>query len=654
MRINCHVPITLRIVGVPTDDQLVLIGRALTRAVTDRLAEAERVLADRHGHTDATATEVRERHTPEREHTAGYAVPSYQLAGDPVVLPITPPPPPDLDANEASALAAHSPGTTLVDPARAAGQNEAGVRALALEIFGSREAVDAMFATLSPLVQQEVDRQHPPEGPDQRTDHRLQFFLRMRLYFPSWQAVLDHFRNFDRVRRPGTAVSGEVDIVLHHDAAVRLERVLTVLAKHDHPFPTIYGGFQLRHFEEGEIKSYGFMIHALGYAVDIAAATNPKIGFMKGGAGHFDPYQIAAAIDPSGAHMDMGPGWPAIVEAMGKRTASDDHTSAAEDQDPVAKRIFEVFEQRFRAMAAGSLGFIGTLSADHRTKLLDVRQRYFAVLREIAAQKRPVDPKTLADLQARRIGVLREIPPLVTEWITALDTEVTRAIARHPGMDRMRAPDAIRADLRHAEKNVQQAQQEEQRARTATAAAVRRRAAAVAKVRPSGKDWAPTPAAAVTELAAARQAADDALRDEMYARRLRERAVVARDQLKAELATSDTPALRPAWEWITKVGQLREELAGPDLSTPAGLATFEALTTGNLRTIAPADNPPLLRLLEVGFFNPTAAFDLQFFAEMAHSGFVPGATWQFGGADPMHFELQEGRNRILQPGTLGP
>lgn len=643
MRINCHVPITLRIVGVPTDDQLALVAAALIRAVTDRLAEAERVLADRHGHSDATVTEVREQYAPARAHTAGYAVPSYQLAGNPVVLPL-----PDLDANEA---AARLPGTTLVDPARPATENEAAVAAIALEIFGSREAVDAMFATLSPLVQQEVDSQHRPEGSDQRTDHRLQFFLRMRLYFPSWQAVLDHFRNFDRVRRPGTAVSGEVDIVLHHDAAVRLERVLTVLANHNHPFPTIYGGFQLRHFEEGEIKSYGYMIHALGYAVDIAAATNPKIGFMKrGGAGQFDPYQIAAAIDPSGAHMDMGPGWPAAVEAMGRRTATD-HTSAAEDQDPVAKRIFEVFEQRFRAMAAGSLGFIGTLSADHRTKLLDVRQRYFAVLR---ALRLPADPKTLADLRARRISVLREIPPLVTEWITALDAEIGRSLAKHPGMDRMRAPDVIRADLRHAEKNVQQTQQEDQRARTATATAVRRRDAAVAKVRPSGKDWAPTPAAALTELAAAREAADDALRDEMLARRLRERAVVTRDQLKAELATSDTPALRPAWEWITKVGQLREELAAPDLSTPAGLATFEALTTGNLSTIAPADNPPLLRLLEVGFFNPTAAFDLDFFAEMAHSGFVPGATWQFGGADPMHFELQEGRNRILPPGTPAP
>jgi hypothetical protein len=49
VEINCHLPITLRITGVPSDDQLAAVGRALTRAVAARLAEAERVLEERHG-----------------------------------------------------------------------------------------------------------------------------------------------------------------------------------------------------------------------------------------------------------------------------------------------------------------------------------------------------------------------------------------------------------------------------------------------------------------------------------------------------------------------------------------------------------------------------------------------------------------------------
>jgi hypothetical protein len=64
VRICCHVPITLRIVGVPTDDQLAAVGTALARAVAARLAEAERLLGERHGHP-----------------AGGLALASYQVGG---------------------------------------------------------------------------------------------------------------------------------------------------------------------------------------------------------------------------------------------------------------------------------------------------------------------------------------------------------------------------------------------------------------------------------------------------------------------------------------------------------------------------------------------------------------------------------------------
>jgi len=87
MRIDVHVPITLRIVGSPTDDQLAAAGQALTRAVAARLAQAERLLADRHGHRGATSVEISEPYDPEREGAEGYAVPSFGHGGDPVVVP---------------------------------------------------------------------------------------------------------------------------------------------------------------------------------------------------------------------------------------------------------------------------------------------------------------------------------------------------------------------------------------------------------------------------------------------------------------------------------------------------------------------------------------------------------------------------------------
>ena len=690
VRIDCHVPITLRIVGVPTDDQLVAVGRALTRAVAARLAEAERLLADRHRGAVGGRPQARERYDPSRAGSTGYAVPSYQDAGDPVAVPTSPavpaavgaqppvdaspadpatPPPaaapthvapalPDLDANEAAERLAH-PDLARFDLNQTVAQNEDAVRAVALAAFGSKDAVKLVFDSLSPYVRNALAEQYMGASPDELIEHQLQFFIRMRLYFPSWHDLLAHFRDFVRVQRQ----HGRVDIVLHGDAAARLERVLDLLAKHGHPLPSITGGFQLRHFDEREIQSAGFMIHALGYAIDIAAQENPKIGFQRSGAGRFDPYGIAANIDPGSAHMDMGPDGPRTVKAMGIRMAGDDSTLAADDQDPAAKAYFQLFEKRFHDMRQGSLGFIGTITDDHRTKLLDLRKRYLDVLREIRS-RHPADPKAMAGLQAKRRALLAGIPALVTEWITALDRAFVKSLVDHLGMAALRPPAEIRVDLLRNEKDLQQARQEQANAQAAKTTAVARRDAAAAtyqaalareRAAASGEAFRK----AMDAVSAARQSMLDrgdelaeALGREIDTRRRLGTVSVEHDGLVAALAMSNLPAFAGVWNWQTKLKELRNELANPDLSSPAGVAAFEALMTGDLRDTAPPENPPLLRLLETGFFNPKGAFDLQFFEEMAHSGFVPGATWNFGGADPMHFELQEGKDRIGKPGII--
>ena len=144
-----------------------------------------------------------------------------------------------------------------------------------------------------------------------------------------------------------------------------------------------------------------------------------------------------------------------------------------------------------------------------------------------------------------------------------------------------------------------------------------------------------------------------AIGTELDTRRELAGATSARETLSAEFKKADIPELRGTWAWIASLRELRQALTAPDLKPAAGMEAFERLTTGDLTELgsdARADNPPLLRLLEVGFFNPKGAFDLAFFEEMAHSGFWPGATWNFGGADSMHFELVEGRHSIKEPG----
>ena len=568
----------------------------------------------------------------------------------------------DLDVNEA-AIRAQNPDLAQIDRAKQSPtQNEDAVKAIVMDVFGSEDALNDAFESLSPFVIKEVDK-YAGADPAAKTANRTQFFVRMRLYFDSWDEMLQHFRDFVRVNR------GKVDVVLHSDAARRLERALDVLEKNGHPFPTIGVGFGLRGFHQGDFQTPGFMIHALGYAVDVAASENPKIGFMKPGSGpgRHDPMQIASSIDPARGHMDMGPNSPATIEAMGKSTEADHTLSAADDKDPKAKEYFDRFQKKFEEMQKGSLGFLGTLSKDHRDKLLQLRQDYFKVLKSLADEKKKgkkSDAKVISALEAERRQLLAVIPTLVTEWITAIDAEISKTLKAHPGMDKMRSPAEVSNDLKSARGNLAQAQKNESQAQTVKASALAARDAAKAAFtqaearerRASGgsefKKALEAANAARENLFAKMDAIIDPTLDERRRAGELSSATATRDNLATELKSSDDPKLAGAWDWIASLKELRKALSAPDLSTPSGLKDFEGLTTGDLQHMAPVDNPPLLRLLEVGFFNPKGAFDLEFFEEMAHSGFIPGATWNFGGADPMHFELLEGRDKIRSPGNF--
>ena len=127
VEINCYVPITLRIVGVPTDDQLAAIGAALTRAVAARLNEAERVLVDTHGLRDGRHVEVREHYDPDRQGADGYAVPSYEDNGAPTAVPVQPAvtaPRPGRSGGRGSAPV--QPGGTPAAPGRSGGPGGPG------------------------------------------------------------------------------------------------------------------------------------------------------------------------------------------------------------------------------------------------------------------------------------------------------------------------------------------------------------------------------------------------------------------------------------------------------------------------------------------------------------------------------------------------
>ena len=97
--VHCHVPITVRLRGDPDDAALAGLREAVGRAVRDRLAEAERVLAapvddgDLPGPPRARAAgdALAERYDEERDLPEGYAMPSYKKKGRYIPLPVTEP-----------------------------------------------------------------------------------------------------------------------------------------------------------------------------------------------------------------------------------------------------------------------------------------------------------------------------------------------------------------------------------------------------------------------------------------------------------------------------------------------------------------------------------------------------------------------------------
>jgi hypothetical protein len=357
-----------------------------------------------------------------------------------------------------------------------------------------------------------------------------------------------------------------------------------------------------------------------------------------------------------------------LIESMGKRVAADLSLSAAEDQDPAAVRYFQRFEQQFLQMEAGSLSFTQTISKTNRDKLLKIRSDYFDVLKALAAEKKKgvrADRHKLEELVASRRILLAAIPLFLTEWISAINSKIDEEFKKHPEMTKLRPPSDISADLSAKEAEIKQAKKDVARDQAAAGKAMSEfetesRTSLKAEAGPLHVPGSAKFKKALEASEAAQQKFRDKLRalesatnQEINARQRLSTTTSTRDALAAELKSSDTSKLHDFWRWIAMLRELRQALNSPDLTTDAGVRAFERLTTGDLTELgsnAQPENPPLLRLLEAGFFNPKGAFDLAFFEEMAHSGFMPGAAWEFGGADPMHFELIEGRLSIIEPG----
>ncbi|MFE5813197.1 hypothetical protein ACFQ6S_07320 [Streptomyces sp. NPDC056479] len=83
---NLHVPVRVRVVGVPDEETLELLTRRVTALVAARLAAARRELGT--GHPGGRPRETHELYDPSRDTGSGYELPSYQGGGKPTQVPV--------------------------------------------------------------------------------------------------------------------------------------------------------------------------------------------------------------------------------------------------------------------------------------------------------------------------------------------------------------------------------------------------------------------------------------------------------------------------------------------------------------------------------------------------------------------------------------
>src|SRR5829696_1243776 len=561
-------------------------------------------------------------------------------------------------------------------------QGEEDAREIVTRGFGGENNLNNLFKSMAE-VQKQVDADAARDGAklsktmaninwakDLKTLYYAQFLVRMRRYFGSWPALLDHFKDI-------TELSGSPGHFLHKSAATRLEHVLEILKRKS--IRSLSNAFSLRGRYYGDVQAAGQMTHAMGYALDIAASTNPALKKKDEGLQKSDTLHIAAIIGGS-PRMDLEPDLAksksgfiadkyygrnyAFIESMGSTTASAANPQSAAEasiSDSKTKEYFAIFEKEFRKMEDISKKIQISISPANQSKLLELRRDHFDILMSLERMRNllkiegkkqsKIDElkKQITDLEDRRIKKLNETPKFMTEWIAAIDAYIAREepVLKQSGLDMLRAPSVVSGDIKNIDKEVTKARKKVVDAQSAVAIAE-------TELKKHKLDRFKAMDSHIL-LGNAKQELD---------RVTSSRVALADELKKSKLGAPKDRELLEKWENVTLLREHRKWLTTPNLKTPTDVDDYERLIFGNLReTKTPKDlkqaglkpqerlvnNPPLVRLATEGFMTQIPGdFDLDFFKEMAHWGFWPGATWR-DPIDTMHFELIEGRKSIKHP-----
>ncbi|MBX5481375.1 MAG: hypothetical protein IRZ16_05950, partial [Myxococcaceae bacterium] len=485
----------------------------------------------------------------------------------------------------------------------------------------------------------------------QSTADRKQFLTRMSLYLGPHPAAENHFAQIRKVRIAG-------DHWLHDLAATRLEQVDAAMKAKQHPMPVTGVTFGLRGLWKGPVASKGKMVHAVGFALDYRAVTNPHIT---------DPriVDLQSIYVRDAMRIDVGAMRERhrIISAMGRGEAK-----------PEEIRNFDArFHSEYVAAVGGSEAMKSALPSALVSTLQEQRARYEEILaqeRHLAAlsRHRKLSEAERQELEEKRAALVQEKKTLRMVTGLALLPVIWRVVVArqeflqaNPGVENLPEPEEIARNAASTQKAAQARSRDANRAQRAFEKANRTLTSAskaLERATKAKEDAARALANAGNERLAARSRRR---LDQAEAARVRaqqklqaaEEAVASAQAALTEAQQALELAQREAEEWKEKSALIpKAKWAGRLKHLLVSLAMDLDFVLRGKRDV---QDPSIAQLLEKGYFNPDVpggkqkGYDETFMLEMAHRGFTQGAEWEPGSIDSMHFQLVESVETLQQP-----
>lgn len=430
-------------------------------------------------------------------------------------------------------------------------------------------------------------------------EQRMAFLAEMRHYFGTDERTLQHFKSIRKVKLKGT--SDKYPLLLHDEAATRLEKVVEELGAENAPTSTV--GWPRAESTLGGEQTIG-NLHNIGFAVDFNAYETPHL--------KSEPLRdLLTVVTGSTPEINTGAGWYSegkYDEMKAGGAAQRDVMPEPEATSKLGKLLAKVEEETNKAYQR-SEQFRASLDTEDEDGNTVSGAKELDALRDayVASLGKGGNPAAWGDEQRKKLTEL--LVPWTSLVDASLKKESDKLTAAGFSMDALKTGDALKGEEAGVKKAAQAAKA--LRGKIKDGAVGKQRKEVEKRVNELRELLAKPGTTAVKDLD------DAALLAELDAL-----------EAAADLRLGSYGAAR----WYNRMRVVRANLDDP------------AWVFGSSKKLTVSDPPPA-QLVAHGYFTlkPTAsfkaeAFDATFVKTMVKHGFTHGGTW--GTPDFMHFELR--------------